>query len=126
MSMRGCCYKNGNTFECERLSGHKQIPHRNYMCIKRYYRRPDGTDHTTYGIVEVFYDEDGELEFVKEDFVAPDGDTIDELKDTLNRMIACIDKESILDERSLLTNKNKTIEDYKNAKTLKEVFEKID
>jgi hypothetical protein len=43
-------------------------------------------------IVEAYYDADGKLEMQTVDAVSPGGETVDELRDELNRMLRALDE----------------------------------
>lgn len=51
-----------------------------------------------YGIHEVYYDDDEEIEGVTEKAIAPGGSTLEELKNELQRMIKCLDKGILEDQ----------------------------
>ena len=52
-----------------------------------------------YAIHEVYYDENEKIEGITENSIAPGGNTAEELKNELERMIKCLEKE-------ILENKN--------------------
>lgn len=53
-----------------------------------------------YGIVEVYYDEDGSIEIWTSVFVAPYGEDVEELRENIEQMLNCLNK-PILDEAEL-------------------------
>lgn len=78
----------------------KEMSHWNHRCMKKYYKLNDGSEEVAYGIVEAYYDDNNEIEAVTEGYVNPQGETIEELKTELSRMLTCIEK-PILDEKEL-------------------------
>lgn len=62
-------------------------------------RHHEDYDLTTYGIREVYYDDDdGAITAWTVDDMDPHGETLEELRADLERMLACCDK-PVLDER---------------------------
>jgi hypothetical protein len=60
--------------------------------------------HTEYGdwldIRETYYNEEGNVEGWTMDAIAPGGETIEELRNELQRMLACLDKPVLEDKDS--------------------------
>ena len=61
-------------------------------------RHHEGTDETSMGIREVFYDDDGNIDAWTADDMDPHGETLEELRADLERMLACLER-PVLDER---------------------------
>ena len=57
---------------------------------------------TYYEIREVYYNEHGEITGFTQDGIAPMGETVDELRSELGRMLTCLDK-PILREKDIQT-----------------------
>jgi len=51
-----------------------------------------GGSEEWYQIHEVYYDKDGNIDGYTKDAIAPGGNTIDELRTELERMLKCLDK----------------------------------
>ena len=69
----------------------------NYRVMKSY---PANKEDAWYSIREVYYDNNGKVDGYTEDAIAPDGGSIDELREVLHRMILALDK-TVLDENGL-------------------------
>lgn len=80
------------------------MAHWNHRVIKREttYRRGESDEITeiAFGIVEAYYDDAGKLNGYTEDDIAPYGETLEELRENLQRMLKALDKE-VLDDKSL-------------------------
>ena len=55
----------------------------------------DTLEETQYGIVETYYNDDGEIAFTSENFIEPYGETLEDLKTNFNLMKEAFDKEVI-------------------------------
>lgn len=73
-------------------------------------RHNEEYDFTSYGIREVHYEDDGTISAWTVDDMSPYGETPEELRQDLERMLACCDK-PVLDEREEL----KKLEDRQEA-----------
>lgn len=72
----------------------------NHRVIKYKTRNLFGDPDVGYAIHEVFYNNDGEIRGMTSDAVKPWGDTKEELREELLRMLAALDKPDIdLDEK---------------------------
>jgi hypothetical protein len=72
----------------------------NHRVIKYETRNLFGDPDVGYAIHEVFYNNDGEIRGMTSDAVKPWGDTKEELREELLRMLAALDKPDIdLDEK---------------------------
>jgi len=72
----------------------------NHRVIKYETRNLFGDPDVGYAIHEVFYDNDGQVRGMTSDAVKPWGDTKEELREELLRMLAALDKPDIdLDEK---------------------------
>lgn len=68
--------------------------HWNHRVMRQHF---DGTDEVTYGIREVFYNDDGSIDGWTAEPIDPHGETVEELRADLERMLACLDR-PVLDE----------------------------
>jgi hypothetical protein len=68
------------------------MAHWNHRVIKRTIG-----DSESFGIHEVYYNDDGSVEGCTIDPVAVDCDTLDDLRETLERMLRCLDKPVLVD-----------------------------
>lgn len=64
--------------------------HWNHRLIKR--KDPNGEEPDYYSIHEVYYNDDGNITGCTMNGVAASGESADEVKKSLNRMIECLDK----------------------------------
>lgn len=53
----------------------------------------DTLEETQYGVVETYYNDDGEIAFTSAEFQSPYGETLEELKTSFNMMKEAFDKE---------------------------------
>lgn len=58
-------------------------------------------------IREVFYDEDGNIEGWTAEPIAPQGETPEELRDELQRMLACLDRPVLEEDELVAATENK-------------------
>ena len=70
----------------------------NYRVLEKTYTQFD--DEKTYGIVEAYYDDGNDLEYVtgRTEYIEPSGDTLKELRWALEEMLKALDKEIIKEE----------------------------
>ena len=52
----------------------------------------DTLEETQYGVVETYYNDDGEIALTSENFIEPYGETLEELKTSFNMMKEAFDK----------------------------------
>ena len=69
-----------------------------YRVLEKTYTAFD--DEKTYGIVEAYYDDENDLKYVtgRTEYIEPSGDTLEELRWTLEEMLKALDKEMIKEE----------------------------
>ena len=63
----------------------------------------DTLEETQYGVVETYYNDDGEIAFTSAEFQSPYGETLEELKWSFDKMKEAFDKE-VLDLNTLINN----------------------
>lgn len=66
--------------------------HWNYRVVRKEYLHIDGSVEEYFGIHEVYYEDDNSGMSATENPIAPDGETIDELKSTLTLMLEAFNK----------------------------------
>lgn len=67
------------------------MSHWNHRVIKHVYDTPDGDQAVWYNIHEVYYNEDGTIWAHTENPTAGHGETIEELRESLERMLKCLE-----------------------------------
>ena len=68
-----------------------------YRVVERIASRPHMDDAIWYEIIEVYYDDDGKLDATS-DKICPAGDTVDDLREDLELMLAATNKPVISHE----------------------------
>jgi hypothetical protein len=66
--------------------------HWNHRVVRHHTKNIMGDPDVGYAIHEVYYDDDGSIRGMTQDAVSPYGDTPEELKDDLERMLEAISK----------------------------------
>ena len=65
--------------------------HWNHRVVRRQYTHSDGSIEYTYTIREVYYDEDGKVDFMTEEPIYPHGESIKDLRWSLEKMKECLE-----------------------------------
>ncbi len=64
----------------------------NYRVVRTIHKEPDSTEYVEYTIHETYYNEDGSVAARTVDPMYPYGETVEELKKVLERMLLALDK----------------------------------
>jgi len=64
----------------------------NNRVMRRVIKTSSGSDEEWFEIHEVYYDDNDEVDGYTKNAIAPGGNTIDELRTELERMLKCLDK----------------------------------
>lgn len=75
--------------------------HWNHRIVRRKHTYVDGSTEYTYGIHEVYYDEDGNVETWTVEPTYPHGDSIEDIKWSLKHMAKCLEH-PVLDYETMI------------------------
>ena len=64
----------------------------NNRIVKRDFVSPAGRKESVYGVVEAYYDDEGKVQAITEDFIVPISETKDGLVSELKRFLSAFDK----------------------------------